>query len=126
VDIQKAASTSAYTLAEIRRQRELTAIREISPAGSGTAAEVKNTDIREDGRGTEGVAASDELEAVLNHLNQLTKRRNESEEQRAERYQLALSARAKHALNAYLTQSDLPQYEAKSALSQILGVDDYA
>jgi len=126
MDIQKAASTSAYTFAEIKRQRELAAVQKANSADPRIGTKVENARIKTDDRGTGGAVTPDELEAVLDHLNQPTKLRKETEEQRTVQYQTILSARTKHALNAYLAQFDLPQYEAKSALSQILGVDDYA
>jgi hypothetical protein len=125
VDIQKAASISAYPLAEINRRREFAPVQAANSAGS-REAKAENARVRTDDHGTAGIVTLNELEVVLDHLNQPAKLRNEAEEQRAAQYQTVLSARTKHALNAYLAQFDLPQYEAKSTLSQILGVDYYA
>jgi len=122
MDIQKAASTS-YAYAEIKRQRELAPVREANRAGSRTVPEAESARIETDDR---RAVSPDELEAVLNRINRPSEQRKEAGEQRTAQYPTVLNARTKHALNAYLAQSDLPQYEAKSTLSQILGVDDYA
>lgn len=120
MDIQKAASNSAYAFAEIKRQRELATVRESDAAGSGITAGIGRPQIRADERSAP--ATPDELEAVLNRLNLPTELRKET----GEPYHAIVSARTKYALNAYLAQADLPQYEARSALSQMLGVDEYA
>lgn len=126
MDIQKAASTSAYALAEIKRQRELIAVQGVISADPRIMAGVENASINVGDHSAGGVVSSDKLKAVLDRLNQPTQLRKEAEEQRTAQYQTILSARTKHALNAYRAQFDLPQYEAKSALSQMLGVDVYA
>ncbi|MGX2039465.1 hypothetical protein ACWJKU_04935 [Methylocaldum sp. MU1018] len=126
MDIQKVTAYSARVLAEIKQLPEPAVARNAGPSRSRTGIGSEKSDIGAETRNSGGVAAPDTLKAVLNHLDQLAKLRDKAEEQRAGQYQTIPSARTKYALNAYLAQSDLPQYEAKNALSQMLGVDDYA
>jgi hypothetical protein len=120
MDIQKAAPNSTYAFAEIKRQRELATVRESGAAGSGITAGTGRSRFRADERSAP--ATPDELEAVLSRLNLSTEMRREI----GAPHQTILSARTKQALNAYLAQAELPQFEARNALSQMLGVDEYA
>ncbi|CAI8716668.1 hypothetical protein [Methylocaldum szegediense] len=114
------ASYSAYAFAETKRQRELAMVRESDAVGSVITAGKGKLQIGTDKRNAQ--ALPDELEAVLSRLNLSTEMRREI----GAPHQTILSARTKQALNAYLAQAELPQFEARNALSQMLGVDEYA
>lgn len=120
MDIQNTVSNSAYAFAEVKRQREFATVQESGAVGSAITAGTGKPRIRPDERNAP--ATPDELEAVLSRLNLSTEVRRET----GDPYQTILNARTKQALNAYLVQAELPQSEARSALSQMLGVDEYA
>lgn len=121
MDIQN----SAYVIAERVRQSGLVSVRGVASPRPWVTAGAEASGVSFDGRGAGEFAASDELKAVLERLDRSVQLK-EGELQRPPQELASLSSRTVHALNAYLTYFDLPQSEAKSALSKMLDLDVYA
>jgi hypothetical protein len=125
MDIQNTASSSAYLIAELIRQRGLVSVRGVASPRPRVTDGVETSGVNVEGRGAGEFVALDELKAVLERLDRPI-RLKEGELQRPSEDQTKLSSRTMHALNVYRAYFDLPKSEAKSALSKMLGVDVYA